>query len=141
LLFNVFVWKYRAWHFQVCLISCSLIFFFASLVGVWFMHCHLEVHTTWGLKMAFLVDNGKGPKESLLPPPSDLPKCWNQIKNYTNSRDRSHTLSGNLVPVGTFYARREQSVYIYNLRVKDPICFLSELEDLLKRVCIKFCER
>ncbi|XP_016507698.1 laccase-4 [Nicotiana tabacum] len=43
--------------------------------GVWFMHCHLEVHTTWGLKMAFLVDNGKGPKESLLPPPKDLPKC------------------------------------------------------------------
>nr|WBW48347.1 laccase 4 [Paeonia lactiflora] len=43
--------------------------------GVWFMHCHLEVHTTWGLKMAFLVDNGKGPKQSLLPPPSDLPKC------------------------------------------------------------------
>nr|GMD43379.1 laccase-4-like [Ipomoea batatas] len=42
---------------------------------VWFMHCHLEVHTTWGLKMAFLVDNGKGPNESLLPPPKDLPKC------------------------------------------------------------------
>ncbi|XP_019254607.1 PREDICTED: laccase-4-like isoform X2 [Nicotiana attenuata] len=43
--------------------------------GVWFMHCHLEVHTTWGLKMAFLVDNGEGPSESLLPPPKDLPKC------------------------------------------------------------------
>ncbi|KAL9993718.1 putative laccase [Helianthus debilis subsp. tardiflorus] len=27
--------------------------------GVWFMHYHLEVHTTWGLKMAFVVDNGK----------------------------------------------------------------------------------
>jgi hypothetical protein len=25
--------------------------------------------------MAFVVDNGKGPNESLLPPPSDLPKC------------------------------------------------------------------
>lgn len=45
------------------------------ITGVWFMHCHLEVHTTWGLKMAFIVDNGKGPNESLLPPPSDLPKC------------------------------------------------------------------
>ncbi|CAN4126208.1 unnamed protein product [Withania somnifera] len=43
--------------------------------GVWFMHCHLEIHTTWGLKMAFLVDNGKRPNESLLPPPKDLPKC------------------------------------------------------------------
>ncbi|CAK7324917.1 unnamed protein product [Dovyalis caffra] len=49
--------------------------FRADNPGVWFMHCHLEVHTTWGLKMAFLVDNGKGPNESLLPPPSDLPKC------------------------------------------------------------------
>ncbi|CAN6581392.1 unnamed protein product [Malus baccata var. baccata] len=49
--------------------------FIADNPGVWFMHCHLEVHTTWGLKMAFLVDNGKGPNQSLLPPPKDLPKC------------------------------------------------------------------
>ncbi|XP_057509744.1 laccase-4-like [Actinidia eriantha] len=49
--------------------------FRADNPGVWFMHCHLEVHTTWGLKMAFVVDNGKGPNESLLPPPTDLPKC------------------------------------------------------------------
>ncbi|KDP44830.1 hypothetical protein JCGZ_01330 [Jatropha curcas] len=49
--------------------------FRADNPGVWFMHCHLEVHTSWGLKMAFVVDNGKGPNESLLPPPSDLPKC------------------------------------------------------------------
>ncbi|XP_020234630.1 laccase-4 [Cajanus cajan] len=49
--------------------------FRADNPGVWFMHCHLEVHTTWGLKMAFLVDNGKGPKQSVIPPPNDLPKC------------------------------------------------------------------
>ncbi|KAL2328132.1 hypothetical protein Fmac_021559 [Flemingia macrophylla] len=49
--------------------------FRADNPGVWFMHCHLEIHTTWGLKMAFVVDNGKGPNESLLPPPNDLPKC------------------------------------------------------------------
>ncbi|XP_027334824.1 laccase-4-like isoform X1 [Abrus precatorius] len=49
--------------------------FRADNPGVWFMHCHLEVHTTWGLKMAFLVDNGKGPKQSVIPPPKDLPKC------------------------------------------------------------------
>ncbi|KAI9109228.1 hypothetical protein K1719_019851 [Acacia pycnantha] len=49
--------------------------FRADNPGVWFMHCHLEVHTSWGLKMAFVVDNGKGPNESLLPPPSDFPKC------------------------------------------------------------------
>ncbi|GAB4831868.1 Laccase-22 [Ancistrocladus abbreviatus] len=49
--------------------------FRADNPGVWFLHCHLEVHTTWGLKMAFLVDNGEGPNESLVPPPKDLPKC------------------------------------------------------------------
>ncbi|XP_073141233.1 laccase-4 [Henckelia pumila] len=49
--------------------------FRADNPGVWFMHCHLEVHTTWGLKMAFLVENGNGPNESIIPPPKDLPKC------------------------------------------------------------------
>ncbi|KAI3989882.1 hypothetical protein MKX01_040852 [Papaver californicum] len=42
---------------------------------VWFMHCHLEIHTSWGLKMAWLVLDGKLPSQKLLPPPSDLPKC------------------------------------------------------------------
>ncbi|KAJ6742266.1 MULTI-COPPER OXIDASE [Salix viminalis] len=58
-----------------CSISNKSHRMFSTTPGVWFMHCHLEVHTSWGLKMAFLVDNGKGPKESLLPPPRDLPKC------------------------------------------------------------------
>ncbi|KAK8464747.1 hypothetical protein PHAVU_010G073800 [Phaseolus vulgaris] len=49
--------------------------FRADNPGVWFMHCHLEVHTTWGLKMAFLVENGKGSKQSVIAPPKDLPKC------------------------------------------------------------------
>lgn len=49
--------------------------FKADNPGVWLLHCHLEVHTTWGLKMAFIVENGKGPNETLPPPPSDLPKC------------------------------------------------------------------
>ncbi|KAE9606163.1 putative laccase [Lupinus albus] len=49
--------------------------FRADNPGVWFLHCHLEVHTTWGLKTAFVVDNGIGPNESQIPPPNDLPKC------------------------------------------------------------------
>lgn len=39
------------------------------------MHCHLEVHTSWGLKMVWMVTDGKSPKQKLLPPPADLPKC------------------------------------------------------------------
>ncbi|KAL5226292.1 hypothetical protein ABZP36_014557 [Zizania latifolia] len=49
--------------------------FLADNPGVWFMHCHLEVHTTWGLRMAWLVLDGSLPSQKLLPPPSDLPKC------------------------------------------------------------------
>ncbi|URE36266.1 laccase-17-like [Musa troglodytarum] len=32
--------------------------FLADNPGVWFMHCHLEVHASWGLKMAWLVLDG-----------------------------------------------------------------------------------
>ncbi|URD83128.1 Multicopper oxidase [Musa troglodytarum] len=49
--------------------------FRADNPGVWFLHCHFEVHTTWGLKMAFVVDDGPGPNQSLPPPPKDLPAC------------------------------------------------------------------
>ncbi|KAF2535368.1 hypothetical protein F2Q70_00006803 [Brassica cretica] len=49
--------------------------FRADNPGVWFMHCHLEVHTMWGLKMAFVVENGNTPELSVLPPPKDYPSC------------------------------------------------------------------
>ncbi|XP_078174670.1 laccase-4-like [Carex rostrata] len=49
--------------------------FLADNPGVWFMHCHLEVHTSWGLRMAWLVLDGSLPNQKLPPPPSDLPKC------------------------------------------------------------------
>ncbi|KAK4270343.1 hypothetical protein QN277_023388 [Acacia crassicarpa] len=49
--------------------------FLADNPGVWFMHCHLEVHTSWGLKMAWVVQDGKRRNHKLPPPPSDLPKC------------------------------------------------------------------
>jgi hypothetical protein len=48
---------------------------YVAITGVWFMHCHLEIHTSWGLKMAWLVLDGKLPNQKLLPPPADLPKC------------------------------------------------------------------
>ncbi|KAK8316356.1 hypothetical protein V6Z12_A13G037400 [Gossypium hirsutum] len=34
-----------------------------------------KLHTGWGLKTAFVVENGKGPDQSILPPPKDLPPC------------------------------------------------------------------
>ncbi|KAL5831304.1 hypothetical protein ACOSQ4_016658 [Xanthoceras sorbifolium] len=49
--------------------------FLADNPGVWFMHCHLEVHTSWGLKMAWIVLDGNLPNQKLLPQPADLPQC------------------------------------------------------------------
>ncbi|XP_021855454.1 laccase-17-like [Spinacia oleracea] len=49
--------------------------FLADNPGVWFMHCHLEVHTSWGLKTAWVVQDGNLPNQKLPPPPSDYPKC------------------------------------------------------------------
>ncbi|XP_052884891.1 laccase-12-like isoform X2 [Gossypium arboreum] len=53
----------------------AVIRFVADNPGVWLMHCHLDVHITWGLAMAFLVENGFGELQSLPAPPSDLPLC------------------------------------------------------------------
>lgn len=50
------------------------------MVGVWLMHCHLEVHTSWGLKMAWIVLDGQLPNQKLPPPPLDLPKCWRWVE-------------------------------------------------------------
>ncbi|KAM3279820.1 hypothetical protein ACQJBY_046913 [Aegilops geniculata] len=49
--------------------------FLADNPGVWFMHCHLEVHASWGMRMAWLVLDGSLPNHKLMPPPTDLPKC------------------------------------------------------------------
>ncbi|XP_057980390.1 laccase-6 [Malania oleifera] len=49
--------------------------FVADNPGVWFMHCHLEIHLSWGLSMVFVVKNGKGEMETLPGPPADMPRC------------------------------------------------------------------
>ncbi|KAB2050467.1 hypothetical protein E1A91_A13G261200v1 [Gossypium mustelinum] len=49
--------------------------FQADNPGVWLMHCHFDVHLSWGLRMAWIVLDGKLPNQKLPPPPSDLPKC------------------------------------------------------------------
>ncbi|XP_015964160.1 laccase-11 [Arachis duranensis] len=49
--------------------------FRADNPGVWFFHCHLELHTGWGLKTAFVVEDGPGEDQTVLPPPKDLPAC------------------------------------------------------------------
>ncbi|XP_020224415.1 laccase-2 isoform X2 [Cajanus cajan] len=49
--------------------------FIADNPGVWLMHCHIDVHMSWGLRMAWIVNDGELSHQKLPPPPSDLPKC------------------------------------------------------------------
>ncbi|KAK8693640.1 hypothetical protein V6N13_071214 [Hibiscus sabdariffa] len=53
----------------------AVIRFVADNPGVWFMHCHLDVHQSWGLGAVLIVENGKGELETLPHPPADLPRC------------------------------------------------------------------
>ncbi|XP_043721944.1 laccase-15-like [Telopea speciosissima] len=49
--------------------------FRADNPGVWFMHCHLERHLTWGMDTVLITKNGLSPRAQLVPPPADLPPC------------------------------------------------------------------
>ncbi|GLT62803.1 hypothetical protein SLA2020_354130 [Shorea laevis] len=49
--------------------------FVASNPGVWFMHCHLERHASWGMDTVLIVQNGPTKETSILPPPANLPTC------------------------------------------------------------------
>ncbi|CAM6045732.1 unnamed protein product [Sphagnum compactum] len=53
----------------------TVVRFVVNNPGVWLLHCHIEVHLTWGMEMVFIVKDGKGPQQTLLPPPADYPKC------------------------------------------------------------------
>ncbi|XP_071694278.1 laccase-15-like [Rutidosis leptorrhynchoides] len=43
--------------------------------GVWFLHCHLERHLTWGMDTTFIVKEGTRPQDRILPPPRHRPRC------------------------------------------------------------------
>ncbi|CAN6239424.1 unnamed protein product [Urochloa humidicola] len=49
--------------------------FRAANPGVWFMHCHFERHTVWGMDTVFIVKNGKTPETQMMRPPPNMPKC------------------------------------------------------------------
>ncbi|KAK9283127.1 hypothetical protein L1049_011358 [Liquidambar formosana] len=48
--------------------------FVANNPGVWFIHCHFERHTTWGMATTLIVKNGPTKYTSLLPSPL-MPPC------------------------------------------------------------------
>ncbi|KAE8693092.1 hypothetical protein F3Y22_tig00110819pilonHSYRG00316 [Hibiscus syriacus] len=56
--------------------SWVAIHFQADNPGVWLMHCHFDVHLSWGLRMSWIVLDSKLLNQKMPPLPSDLPKCW-----------------------------------------------------------------
>ncbi|PVH66970.1 hypothetical protein PAHAL_1G397000 [Panicum hallii] len=53
----------------------SAIRFRAENPGVWFMHCHFERHMVWGMDTVFIVKDGNGAEEKMMPPPLGMPRC------------------------------------------------------------------
>ncbi|KAL6184684.1 hypothetical protein ACLB2K_046084 [Fragaria x ananassa] len=49
--------------------------FTANNPGVWFWHCHMERHMTWGMEAAFIVKNGNTVETSIRQPPDYMPPC------------------------------------------------------------------
>ncbi|KAJ8760621.1 hypothetical protein K2173_015288 [Erythroxylum novogranatense] len=49
--------------------------FLADNPGVWFIHCHLDRHMSWGMDMVLIVRNGKTMAKRLLHPPAHMPPC------------------------------------------------------------------
>ncbi|KAJ6952572.1 laccase-14-like [Populus alba x Populus x berolinensis] len=49
--------------------------FVANNPGVWFIHCHLERHSSWGMDTVLIVRNGRTRSQSMRPPPASLPSC------------------------------------------------------------------
>uniref|UniRef100_M8AZY6 Laccase n=1 Tax=Aegilops tauschii TaxID=37682 RepID=M8AZY6_AEGTA len=49
--------------------------FRATNPGVWFMHCHFDRHTVWGMSTMFIVKEGNTPESRMRPRPSNMPKC------------------------------------------------------------------
>ncbi|XP_030461669.2 laccase-14-like [Syzygium oleosum] len=49
--------------------------FIADNPGVWFQHCHLERHTSWGMDTVLVVKNGNTAATCMRPPPHYMPPC------------------------------------------------------------------
>ena len=49
-----------------------VLFFF---LGVWYMHCHYELHVSIGMAAVFIIEDGPTVESALPPPPVDFPKC------------------------------------------------------------------
>jgi hypothetical protein len=58
--------------------------------GVWFWHCHLDRHMTWGMAAVFIVKNGGTAETSIRKPPPHLPPCKVPLRSWLQNSDGSN---------------------------------------------------
>ncbi|KAM3695670.1 hypothetical protein ACB098_07G151000 [Castanea mollissima] len=63
--------------------------FVANNPGVWFWHCHVDRHMTWGMAAIFIVKNGGTAETSIRKPPPHLPPCNVPLKSRVQNNDGS----------------------------------------------------
>ncbi|XP_030544157.2 laccase-14-like [Rhodamnia argentea] len=61
--------------------------FKASNPGVWFWHCHLDRHLSWGMSTVMIVKNGGTPETSIRSPPPNMPACEASFATYLEPLD------------------------------------------------------
>ncbi|KAJ9675401.1 hypothetical protein PVL29_024362 [Vitis rotundifolia] len=54
-------------------------------LGVWFMHCHLDKHMSWGMDTAFIVKSGGTTETSMKSLPTYMPPC--NLASFLGSMD------------------------------------------------------
>ncbi|KAK9270314.1 hypothetical protein L1049_025892 [Liquidambar formosana] len=73
--------------------------FIANNPGVWFWHCHLDKHLSWGMETVFIVKNGDTPETSIRDPPTYLPPCRDSfdsgLQEFDDSAGKMHKLDKN----------------------------------------------
>nr|POF10052.1 putative laccase-9 [Quercus suber] len=57
--------------------------------GVWFWHCHVDRHMTWGMAAVFIVKNGGTAETSIRKPPPYLPPCKVPLESWLQNNDGS----------------------------------------------------
>ncbi|XP_031489070.1 laccase-14-like [Nymphaea colorata] len=72
--------------------------FRADNPGVWFLHCHLERHFSWGMTTVLIVTDGPNPETSILPPPTGMPNCSDRTVHITRDQKSNEPLEDGLMP-------------------------------------------
>ncbi|KAK7857174.1 laccase-15 [Quercus suber] len=64
--------------------------FYVVGTGVWFWHCHLDRHMTWGMSAVFIIKNGDTAETSIREPPPYLPPCKVPLQSWLQNNDGSN---------------------------------------------------